>query len=387
MPIFDVIVTGMANKRTLTVLAHHLAQKPGVSLQKAQSMLARLPVIYDEGVPDIQAKDTVARLAKMGVTATIRTAVPVMPGNNAAPGRAEPVGKSKGAPPARPVVIAPHPVVKVPAVDVAGRLERLNVAALRDNRPHQRKRIDVSAIVLVGSILMTALVLVVIGVTRSRGMRDQEISLVGGLKPGDADYHATSDTPGKKTTKSGTPPSHNGKDPRTPVTEEKKAESQTYVDSAESAASDPSAAVRFFKMAISINPRNIDAWYGLMNAYSAAAMPEEAQETRLRMIELFGEAATTVSEVMKGYGPVHDASLTDEGTYRIEYRTRRSGESQLKEEAFRLSKALRVSCQCSALSLFASQGRGKGLLVHLPMDNFPQSYDDFVVMATIRYLE
>jgi isopentenyl diphosphate isomerase/L-lactate dehydrogenase-like FMN-dependent dehydrogenase len=77
---FNVLVTGIDNSRSKTIVAHNLAGNRSVSLQHALSLLENLPVIYQVNLLKEEAEATIARLGKIGVKAG---AVPVEIGENA----------------------------------------------------------------------------------------------------------------------------------------------------------------------------------------------------------------------------------------------------------------------------------------------------------------
>jgi hypothetical protein len=176
---------------------------------------------------------------------------------------------------------------------------------------------------------------------------------------------------------------------RDAATEEARAASQAFIDSAKTRP-DAREAVSFYKMALSFNKRNIDAWYGLINAYTQASMPEEADKARADMKKIFGEGVFSIAQAVGRFGDLIDLSATDEGTFRVEYRSRQTGQNELIHESFLLGKALAIQCRCTAISLYihgtGGKGASAGALVFFKTDPLPLTFEGFQSAATVTYL-
>jgi hypothetical protein len=170
------------------------------------------------------------------------------------------------------------------------------------------------------------------------------------------------------------------------ISDEQARQAVAYADSAKACAS-VNGSIAFYKMAISFNKRNIDAWYGLINALTLAQMPEDARTARMEMGKIFGEGALSLAQIVERFGDLLDLYLSEDGTYRIEYRSRQTGQTELLRETFLLVKAFGVQCDCAALSLYAHTDKNKGVLVYLKTDRVPASYAGFIAQANVTYLK
>jgi hypothetical protein len=173
---------------------------------------------------------------------------------------------------------------------------------------------------------------------------------------------------------------------RTMVSAPMKTLAKGLVDSGKTCGSDEGA-VAFFKMAIGFNKYNVDAWYGLVNAYSRLGRTAEADTARQRMKKLFGEEVFAVSNIVERFGSLIDARPTAEGTYGIEYRSHETDTALLTHEIYQLVKSIGAICNCAALSLYAHGAETQGVLVFVKTDQLPASFDEFRSSATIRRLE
>ena len=131
----------------------------------------------------------------------------------------------------------------------------------------------------------------------------------------------------------------------------------------------------------------MDAWYGLINAFTQAQMSEEAQKAQSDMEKIFGDGVFSLARIVQRYGELLDMYRTEDGTYRIEYRSRQTGQPELLHETFLLVKAFVIQCNCMALSVFAHTDKNKGALVYLKTDPVPASFTEFSARATVTYLK
>ena len=97
-------------------------------------------------------------------------------------------------------------------------------------------------------------------------------------------------------------------------------------------------------------------------------MNTEMLQTSTTMKQIFGENITSVTGIVQPFGKLNDVWITGDGVYRIEYITSRTDHQEMIMETYTMAKALRPSCDCKALSLFASTGPGTGLLVYIGSD-------------------
>jgi hypothetical protein len=170
------------------------------------------------------------------------------------------------------------------------------------------------------------------------------------------------------------------------ATEELKNKAEACVDSGKNAP-DISQAISFYQLAIAFNKRNVNAWYALHDAYVSAQMSNEAEKTDKTMRMLFGDNIFSVAKIMQPFGAVKSTSLTQDGIYRVEYQSRETDPLKNLADSYLLVKALRNSCLCNALSLYARTSAGKGMLVYIRTESFPASFDEYKASANITYLK
>jgi hypothetical protein len=285
---FTVLVIGIENPRSKAIVAHNLAGNRGVSLQLAMSLLENLPVLYQANLSKEDAAAAVARLAKIGVKA--HAVVPEM----------DPIKENRPAssPSPTPAAVMPTPVEKHvlserprPRFSYIGRAG----AGPEPKTAHSRKAWKTLA-----PVFAICLATLVILYSHSKKNFLLPASPASG---GSADsMHQT--PPAQK--KTGHPRSPSGDSVgeaeaaqnfskgNNAASEEARVASQAFIDSAK-ARPDVREAVSFYKMALSFNKRNINAWYGLINAYTQASMPEAADKARADMKKIFGDSAATVT--------------------------------------------------------------------------------------------
>ena len=382
---FTVLVTGIENPRSKAIVAHNLAGNRGVSLQLAMSLLENLPVLYQANLSKEDAAAAVARLAKIGVKA--HAVVPEM----------DPIKEN------RPTAEGPQPT---PAADTASmpaekpvlseeprpRFSYIGRAVINpeSKTAHSRKAWKTLA-----PVFAVCLATLAVMYAHSKKSFLLPVSPASG---GSADsMHQT--PPAQKKTGHSLSPSgdfaggadaeQNVSKGRDTAYEQARTAAQAFIDSAK-ARPDAREAVSFYKMALSFNKRNIDAWYGLINAYMQASMPEEADKARADMKKIFGEGVFSIARAVGRFGDLIDLSATDEGTFRVEYRSRQTGQNELVHESFLLGKALAIQCRCAAISLYVRGAGGKsasaGALVFFKTDPLPLTFEGFQSAASVTYL-
>ncbi|NLD99086.1 MAG: hypothetical protein GX640_04370, partial [Fibrobacter sp.] len=174
---------------------------------------------------------------------------------------------------------------------------------------------------------------------------------------------------------------------RKSVSVKAKAESKAFVDSATLYRYEIYKAINFYKIAISFNRYNLQAWYGLIDAYKSAGMNKEMKAAYAEMEKLFGKAAFSIKQIVQNFGDVQDVYRTEDNIYRIEYRSDKNTETELIQETFSIIQAVRPICNCEAISLFSSTSPGYGLMVFVKKDTPIHTSDAFTRNASIQYLK
>jgi hypothetical protein len=391
---FDIIITHIGNPKAKNIIARHLAHDPSISLQKAMSMLENPPVVYMTGIMKDDAQYHVRQLEKIQVSAKLVEVqlAPLLP-HAAAPSMPEHAASTTAPPskPAQPSLPLPHPA--------AGNVHSAGNAPVAENAG-PAEGITRNRIVVISSV-SAALLAIVIVILALNGTFDwnhafaldwSKAGLVSpdGVKKNPADKKAKRER-GKadsSVTKNNFA-DQGGQDSSgetTEVSDEEKGRAEACVDSGKNA-SDITQAISFYQLAIAFNKRNVNAWYALHDAFVAAQMSKDAEKTDAMMRHLFGDNIFSIARIMEPFGTVKSTSLTRDGIYRVEYQARESDPARNLADSYLLVKALKTSCLCSALSLYARTSAGKGMLVYIRTESFPSSFDEYKASANITYLK
>ncbi len=174
--------------------------------------------------------------------------------------------------------------------------------------------------------------------------------------------------------------------PRSKVSKKQKLESTAYVDSASDSHGRYDMMIRFYMIAISFNPYNIQAWYGLIAALEEAGRSEEAQKARRRMEQLFGKEVFDVRKLVAPYGTLIDFS-SHRSRCRVEYRATPTTRDELEMDAYQLSRAFRAKDKCLELVIHAETGLGSGMVTRVKLDPFPQTMSHFRREANMMFAD
>lgn len=174
--------------------------------------------------------------------------------------------------------------------------------------------------------------------------------------------------------------------PRSKVSKKQKQEAVAYVDSASDSHGRYDMMIRFYIIAISFNPYNVQAWYGLIAALEDAGRNEEARKARRRMEKLFGSEVFDVGKLVAPYGQLIDFS-THRKRCRVEYRAKSATRDGLEREAYRLARAFRARNKCRDLVLHAETGLGSGMVTRIALEPFPQTMSHFRREAKMIYAD
>ncbi|MBD3321450.1 MAG: hypothetical protein GF350_10195, partial [Chitinivibrionales bacterium] len=313
----DCIITGIKNPHASAVLARNLARDPNISLEKARSMLETLPVTYLSNVSQSEAEEALMRLHKLGVTARIikSDAEPALGiEQNVTWNRQE----QKKVPPKQ------FPQKKSGVVYGARASAPVRFGVSAANKPKRKIHIAKFS----GGIV----VLFVVGLLfyfYSRSSDTYRVSKNGPLKmeTGKSSGENSRKKAGKKTDRPGKKNSHQTTAGNNPSPAQK-SRATAYTDSAK-AGVDILTSIKFYKIAISFNKYNIDAWYGLINAYSEVGMVQERQAARSEMRELFGNNVFSLTGIIKRFGQPGEIFRAEDGLLRIQYLSREREEEAL----------------------------------------------------------
>ena len=166
-----------------------------------------------------------------------------------------------------------------------------------------------------------------------------------------------------------------------------KTKSNIYTDSASAHVDDYNQSVKYYLLAISFNKHNYKAWYGLINTYYNMYRPEDARKAEEEMRKLFGDVIFNINKIIEPYGTIISAESNQDSIYSIEYKSNESTKKALMNETFQIIRALKSTCNCKSISLFASHTAGTGMIVHIRKTENFISLSEFENKASITYLK
>jgi hypothetical protein len=374
---YDLMVTRFENSKAKMIIARNVASRNSdIPLQKALAMMEELPVTVFHDIDEEEMKEHVVQFTKIGVRfKAVQVSAP-------------PSVERDTSVPSKPLIhmqlLASAPVDDHDARKVVPEKSDIKKEGDGDKMlrrlSHKRRYIIVAIVVAAFCGAMALLYHF-----RKQESSTQKENLQGWRTTEGAEQkqpeQQAQQTPSP-------PPEQAAQDGRRSITDRQRAQSGAYLDSAvQTALNDPLMAVNFFKMAIAYNRYNLNAWFGLINAYRDAGIPQKVIEIQHQMEAMFGETILSVNKIVNPYGNILDAWKNQEGVFRLEYRTRGSGKEKLTEETFLVVKALRTVCGCNAVSLFAETGSGRGMLVYIPTSAPLVTIGDFTSAAKITFLE
>ncbi len=365
---YTIIVVKVPTDRAKSVVARHLAADPDVSLEKAMRLLDSLPVVYSEGLDKNEATRQIRDLRKLGVGFRVAESRAREPCRDAKPQPAPEKDESK---------VAPRKISLVKPV-------RLGSAAKRIRRGGGafgiRSTPRFNAARLIAALALCAGLGYVLYVGSRTGIHVEKTGPILGKSRraarGTMEAFADEKRKGQE---------HDSTAQR--AADSLRVMSSALADSARASGGDIERAIKFYRIALSFNRRNSDAWYGLIGAYRSAAMDSEAAHAESEMKEEFGDDILSIQRIVAPYGAVEHYERGHDGTFRLKYVSEKRGRAQLVGDTYLIMRALRLECGCSAISLYAATGEGSGLLAHLKTEPFPLSLGAYESRATISYLE
>jgi hypothetical protein len=170
------------------------------------------------------------------------------------------------------------------------------------------------------------------------------------------------------------------------VNNRQRQQANNYVDSAK-IGGDLERQVAFYKIAISFNQYNLQAWHGLLQAYREMNDRKNVAATEAQMKEIFGKEVNSVNAAVAQYGEIVDAYTNESGAYRVEYKTKKTSKEEILRDVFNLTRAIRNSCNCHNISVYASTGPGNGLMVHSTAETPVHTLPEFSKHANILWFD
>lgn len=424
---YDIILLKIENNRSKQILARQIASDPSISLQKAFILLNSLPYTYMKNAEEKQVKQIVTQLHELGVVHKIVESASV----------SDKLGVFL-APVDESAAIVPESGIDIDKSDNTGERDEKEVdstgtatesGTIHDNngkkytqakqpsmlKTEQRKRseyrvshLKTSSGKSTGSkknrlrtVLLTLCIITVFAAMMYYAQINRKYVINSTMrlkkKPHGQKYASstlekhTAGTLTERSGKDGLPREYRQneyrKESRKKVSFSQKQMSQTLVDTAHAYRDDYQKAIRFYRIALSYNEYNLQAWYGLIGALKYAQKWDEAAKAQQRMIELFGEDIFSIKEIVEPYGSLCDYSVDNTGSCRIEYSSLAVKRSVLENETFFLVRALSARNSYTVISIYASTGNGSGMLVRIKGQPVPHTISEYRNRASITYIK
>jgi tetratricopeptide (TPR) repeat protein len=391
---YDIIIVRCPPERAMHVLARQLAASPDISLQRAMLILEQAPLAFAKDLSKQQLAREIPQLQKLGVQIRIAESPPRMHKKETGLAEIAPDNAAAGQ-------IGDHapnsgfmPDSEAPRVSGRASKGVAYHASKAPNPPPRPVRLggaeastrETRPVKTIASILL--IIAAIVGTVMLFSYYKKPAYTIRRTEAFVSRSPVAMRSPAALSGKQGARQSPtDAKKSRAEVTAEDKTRALVYADSAKAFSADHQRAIKFFLIALSFNEYNLEAWHGLIHAYKDAGMHQEARNARQRMEKLFGEEIMSVNRAISRFGALVDASKDSRRIYRLEYRSSARTRQELEKETFSVMRALRISCGCTAASVYAATGKGSGMLAYLELDPFPSTLSAYLQRARITMLE
>jgi len=177
-------------------------------------------------------------------------------------------------------------------------------------------------------------------------------------------------------------PAESGLSKRKSISSADKKSAAAMCDSAKSAGDNTATLINFYKIAISFNKYNLNAWFGLLGAYNTAGMSEEYQQASNQMKELFGDKVFDVSSQVKRFGDIEDMFENENGVLTIKYRSSEPID-ELQERVYSLIKILHSNYNYGSISVEIADVKTERMVVHVRPGMEIATFADFKRNASV----
>lgn len=378
---YDLQVTEIKNENARKVLAHQLARDPGISFHDALGKLQRLPVVLFRDLDEQAMTSMVGQYLKYGVRLKALPAQQMSDVEVLRHSESQDPEKIKGTIEySKSMVNDDSAQMVVQSDDVSEKRELTEgQAAIFKNSSlieESKKRVNDRTLLIIFLVLFLIVCLI--------------LSL---FSSGKKDYHAL--------TGSGTivsPPQVKGADvhgehlkkksskselsKRKDISAVDKKNSSAMCDSARNAENNTETLINFYKIAISFNKYNLDAWFGLLGAYKSAGKSDEYHQAEQQMKELFGDKVFDISSQVKRFGDIEDLFENENGVLVVKYRSPEPLD-RIQERVYSLVKILLSSAGYQSVSIEIAGVKNDRMLVHVRPGMEISTFADFKKNASI----
>lgn len=159
--------------------------------------------------------------------------------------------------------------------------------------------------------------------------------------------------------------------------------SSAYNDTAKKC-QDTDFEIKFYKLAISFNQLNEEAWNGLINAYDKTNQKEKALQAKKTRDDLFKEYYMEIIKVVNRYGKIIKFPYSNSGSLFVHYNTNKTDAKTILMETYYLFENLCSASKKDTISIYAILPDGSGLHVVSPAE---KSDDNFKKWKTAVLIE
>jgi hypothetical protein len=358
----DLIVTVIQNDHAKKIIARLICQKQSIPLQKALQIVSKPPFVFLINASTEEIHTSVSQLKPLGVAfKTIDSKKTTPEQSNPIPEQPLHLKNTVSNNPPNDLKEKVHPVIQhLPSLEIP-----------ISKKPEKRNFISGIVLILVIGLLILLIII---------SFKKRPSSFL-------SEYTGTIQSTQLEKNESLNKKQNISSKMKSPVLPVDKAKSDNYTDSAYAQADNYNQAVKFYLMAISFNKHNYKAWYGLINTYYNMKLPEDAHKAEVEMKKLFGDTIFDVNKIVEPFGTMITAQLDQDSIYSIEYKSAASNKKSLTNETYQIIRALKPTCNCAAISIFASHTAGTGMIVHIKKMQDFYSLEEFENVASITYLE
>src|SRR5690554_1015782 len=373
---YNLVITRIQNERTKKILARQLAQNPVISIQKANEIVEAIPFTLYKNINTEELKTNINHLNSLEVSFNV---VKVSDSSEKKPDKIQKQVLPEQTKPEKPENETTDPQDKKNSrIDKKIKKLSQHSSVILDQVNNRENK----ATSLVIGIIVVIFILIILSILGNRPKF--KITKKRVLPQRTVEQNSHSEKQGVNTDKS----SQNYKPvKREKVSHEQLQKSRSFVDSAMTYSNDINNAIKFYKIAISFNRYNVNAWYGLVDAYKSSGMLEEMVSAKEEMQLIFGKNIFSVSDIIGQFGELEDAQMAEDGVYRIEYMTREKQKDKIFSEIYTILKALNSKGGYQQISLFAKKGPGRGMVIHINKNTSTVTLSKFRETASVTYLD
>ena len=156
-------------------------------------------------------------------------------------------------------------------------------------------------------------------------------------------------------------------------------------DAQEACGNNGSEAVKLYRVALSFNKNNLNAWYGMLNCYLEHNQKQEADSVREEIKRIFGNDVFSVAALILPYGDLGNYSSNNR-EFRASYKSFSKDRDAITQQIFNICRGVYATEEFDKAVIFAETSSGKGVLVSVELSPFPETIVQFRAVADISVM-